>query len=92
VDTIEVDVEVDPVNGTSDETDLAENSDDFFAFIYPYFLNRDPSSFGAWLVFMEMSLALIGIILNLTVLVSTLYSHCSKKIGRFKNKNVSILK
>lgn len=28
------------------------------------------SSFGAWLVFMEMSLALIGIVLNLTVLIS----------------------
>jgi len=28
------------------------------------------SSFGAWLVFMEMSLALLGIILNLTVLIS----------------------
>ena len=45
-------------------------SDDFFAFLYPYFLNKDPTTFGAWLVFMEMSLALIGIILNLTVLIS----------------------
>ena len=28
------------------------------------------SSFGAWLVFMEMSLALVGIVLNLTVVIS----------------------
>lgn len=28
------------------------------------------SSFGAWLVFMEMTLALVGIILNLTVVIS----------------------
>ena len=28
------------------------------------------TSFGAWLVFMEMSLALVGIILNLTVVIS----------------------
>ena len=28
------------------------------------------TSFGAWLVFMEMSLALVGIVLNLTVVIS----------------------
>ena len=69
----EVGLDLDQLNGTMDETgsgDEEEISDDFFAFIYPYFLNRDPTSFGAWLVFMEMSLALIGIILNLTVLIS----------------------
>jgi hypothetical protein len=63
---------MDTANETLDveANDTDGDSGDFFTFLYPYFLNRDPTSFGAWLVFMEMSLALIGIILNLTVLIS----------------------
>jgi hypothetical protein len=56
-----------PLNSTGPEVDI---DDDFFSFLYPYFLNKDPTSFGAWLVLMEMSLALVGIILNLAVLIS----------------------
>ena len=67
---MEVDFTTNATSTSSSEDSLNDVSDDFFAFLYPYFLNKDPTSFGAWLVFMEMSLALIGIILNLTVLIS----------------------
>ena len=48
---MEIEVEMELSNGTSDESGSMEESDDFFAFLYPYFLNRDPTSFGAWYVF-----------------------------------------
>lgn len=64
---------LDPIiSSNSSDLNITKDFDpeDFLTFIYVYFNTRDPSSFGAWLVFMEMSLALLGLILNLTVLIS----------------------
>jgi len=49
---------------------VGSKEEEFLTFLHPYFLTKDPTSFGAWLVLMEMSLALVGIILNLAVLIS----------------------
>jgi hypothetical protein len=48
---MEMQMETELSNGTLDESGSIEDNDDaddFFAFLYPYFLNRDPTAFGAW--------------------------------------------
>lgn len=45
-------------------------SDFILSFLNHYIADFDPNASGAFLVLMEMSLGLLGIILNLTVLIS----------------------